>query len=58
VLNEDQKKALSDKDTKFSQKQDALKKARANQIVPKRGKTQPPPFSKGGNTYDPLNAKL
>lgn len=58
ALNEDQKKALSDKDTKFSQKQDALKKARASQIVPKRGKTAPPPFSKGGSAYDPLNAKL
>jgi hypothetical protein len=58
VLNDDQKKALADKDNKFSQKQDALKKARANQIVPKRGKTQPPPFSKSGNAYDPLNAKL
>jgi hypothetical protein len=58
VLNDDQKKALADKDNKFSQKQDALKKARANQIVPKRGKTQPPPFSKGGSAYDPLNAKL
>jgi len=58
ALNDDQKKALADKDTKFSQKQDALKKARANQIVPKRGKTQPPPFSKGGSAYDPLNAKL
>lgn len=58
ALNDDLKKALADKDTKFSQKQDALKKARQNQIVPKRGKTQPPPFHKGGNAYDPLNAKL
>jgi len=58
VLDEAQKKALADKDNKFSQKQDALKKARANQYVPKRGKTQPPPFSKNGSAYDPLNAKL
>jgi len=58
ALNDDLKKALADKDTKFAQKQDALKKARANQIVPKHGKTQPPPFHKGGSAYDPLNAKL
>jgi hypothetical protein len=58
ALDDAQKKALADKDTKFSQKQDALKKARANQYVPKRGKTQPPPFSKNGSAYDPLNAKL
>jgi hypothetical protein len=58
VLNDDQKKALSDKDNQFSQKQDAKKKARQNTFVPARGKTQPPPFHKGGNAYDPLNAKL
>jgi len=58
ALNEDQKKALADKDNQFTQKQDAKKKARQNQIVPKRGKTQPPPFSKSGSAYDPLNAKI
>jgi len=58
ALNEDMKKALADKDNQFAQKQDAKKKARQNQYVPKRGKTQPPPFSKNGSAYDPLNAKL
>ena len=58
VLNDDQKKALADKDNQFSQKQDAKKKARQNSYVPTRGKTQAPPFHKGGNAYDPLNAKL
>jgi hypothetical protein len=58
ALDDAQKKALADKDNKFSQKQDALKKARANQYVPKRGKTAPPPFSKGGSAYDPLNSKI
>ena len=58
ALSDDVKKQLAEKDNQFAQKQDAKKKARASQIVPARGKTQPPPFHKGGNAYDPLNAKL
>ncbi len=60
ALNEDVKKALAAKDTQFNQKMDQKRKDRANKQAnqPTRGKTSPPPFSKGGSTYDPLNAKL
>ncbi len=60
TFTEDQKKALSAKDTQFGKRQDQLKKDRAQKaaMAPTRGKTQPPPFSKNGSAYDPLNAKL
>jgi hypothetical protein len=59
-LNDDVKKALSAKDSQFQKRQDQLKKDRALKasFAPTRGKTAPPPFTKGGSTYDPLNAKL
>jgi hypothetical protein len=60
ALSEDQKKALAEKDTQFNQKMDQKKKDRAHKasLQPTRGKTSPPPFSKNGSAYDPLNAKL
>ena len=60
TLSDDQKKALSDKDNQLNQKMDQKRKDRANKAAnqPTRGHTQPPPFHKGGNAYDPLNAKL
>ncbi len=59
-LNDDTKKALSAKDSQFNKRQDALKKDRAQRAssAPATHKTQPPPFSKTGSAYDPLNAKL
>lgn len=59
-LNDDQKKALSAKDTQFSKRQDQLRKERDQKAAsrPTTHKTQPPPFSKNGAAYDPLNAKL
>lgn len=60
ALSEDLKKALAEKDTQLNQKIEQKKKDRAHKasLQPTRGKTQPPPFSKGGSSYDPLNAKL
>jgi hypothetical protein len=58
VLSVDQKKALADKDTQLTQKLDQKKQARQKYVPPVRGKTSPPPFHKGGNEHDPLNAKL
>ncbi len=58
ALNEDVKKALAAKDTQFTQKMDQKRKDRAKYVAPTTHKTQPPPFHKGGNAYDPLNAKL
>jgi len=59
-LNDDVKKALSAKDAQFQKRQDILKRDRQNRAAnaPVSHKTQPPPFSKSGNAYDPLNAKL
>ena len=60
ALSEEQKKALADKDNQFNTKMDQKRKDRAKQLMnrPTHGKTQPPPFHKGGSAYDPLNAKL
>ena len=58
VLSADQKKALADKDTQLTQKLDQKKQNRLKYVPPVRGKTSPPPFHKGGNEHDPLNAKL
>lgn len=58
ALNDDVKKALAAKDTQFTQKMDQKRKDRAKYVAPTTHKTQPPPFHKGGNAYDPLNAKL
>jgi hypothetical protein len=57
-LSDDQKKALSSKDSQFNKRQDALRRDRERYTPPTRHKTQPPPFTKNGSAYDPLNAKL
>ena len=55
-LSDDAKKALATKDSQFNAKQDAKRQARMKSAAPARKSSQP--FSKSGNAYDPLNAKL
>ncbi len=58
-LNDDQKKALADMDKANERKADERRKARIEN-APKTSKPykSEKPFSKSGNKYDPLNAKL
>ncbi len=57
-LADDVKQALAAKDTQLNQKIEAKKQARAKSAPPALHKPSAPPFHKGGNAYDPLNAKL
>ncbi len=58
ALKDDVKKALADKDNQLNQKMAQRKEARAKYVPPTHSKPSAPPFRKGGNAYDPLNAKL
>jgi hypothetical protein len=58
ALKDDVKKALADKDNQLNQKIEQRKQSRLKNAAPATHKASPPPFHKGGNAYDPLNAKL
>jgi hypothetical protein len=57
-LNDDAKKALAAKDNQFAQKLDQRRQAKAAKNVAASTHKSSAPFSKSGNAYDPLNAKL
>ncbi len=57
-LSDDQKKALANNDKQLNQKIETRRQSRIKNAPPPPHKSSPPPFHKGGNAYDPLNAKL
>ena len=59
ALNDDQRKALENMDKKNQNKWEQQRQNRArNAPQPSHYRRSAAPFSKGGNKYDPLNAKL